>query len=111
VYDCYLRASSNGIGAMVAFAYDHHRQPVAGRLRWLGPWRGRYDLGRGLWWLGWRLRCRLVECRLGRRLWRRLRWKLGWSLECRLEWLGWGCLHLDGLGLAVLTFSLTSKRK
>ena len=99
-----LRASDDGIGAMVAFAYHHHRQPVAGRrLRRLGPGRGHYGLGWGLW-LGRRLWRGLVECRLGRLRWR-LWWRLGWPLECRLEWLGWGwgCLHLDGVGLAVLT--------
>jgi len=57
-------------------------------------------------WLGWRLWWRL-ECRvgwwLGRRLRRQLWWGLGRALECRLEWLGWGRLRLDAVGLAVLT--------
>jgi hypothetical protein len=52
-------------------------------------------LGGRLWW--W------LECRLGWRLRRRLWWRLGWSVERRLEWLGWGCLRLDVVGLAVLT--------
>jgi hypothetical protein len=58
--------------------------------------------------LGWRLWWRMVERRLGRRLRWRLRWRLGSWLECRL---GWGCLHLDGVGLAVLTLSLASERR
>jgi hypothetical protein len=107
---------------MGTVAYRNHRQSVAGlRLRRLGPGRGHHGLGWGLW-LGLRLRWRLVECRLGRLRWRlrwrlvecrlgRLRWRLRWRLGWRLEWLGWGCLHLDGVGLAVLTFSLTSERK
>ena len=54
-------------------------------------------MGRRLWW-------GMVECRLGRRLWWRLRCRLGRRLGSWLEfWLGRRCLHLDGMGLAVLT--------
>ena len=56
-------------------------------------------------WLGWRLWCWLVECRLGW-LWRCLWCRLGSApspLECWLgSWLGWGCLRLDVVGFAVL---------
>jgi hypothetical protein len=92
---------------MVVVANHHHRQPVARCGLWrLGAGRGSYGLGWGLW-LGGRLWWRMVERRLGRRL----RWwlwcRLGSApspLECWLESrLGWGCLRLDVVGLAVLT--------
>jgi hypothetical protein len=87
---------------MGVIAYHYHCQPVTGgRLRRLGSGRGSYGLG----WrvrLGWRLWWRL-ERRLGWRLRWRLWWRLGWPFECRLEWLGWRCLRVDVVGLAVLT--------
>jgi hypothetical protein len=51
-------------------------------------------------WLGRRLWRGLAEYRLGRRLRWRLWWGLGSWLECRL---GRRCLHLDVVGLALLT--------
>jgi hypothetical protein len=109
VCGCCLRASGDGIGASLAIValaivayHHHHREPVAGlQLRRPGPGRGPYGLGWRLWlgwWLWWWL-----ECRLGR-----LRWRLWCGLGRRLAsrlgcWLGWECLRLDVVGVAVLT--------
>jgi hypothetical protein len=90
---------------MGVLAYHHHRHPIAWCRLWrLGPRRGSYRLGWRLW-LGRRLWHGLAECRLGRRLRWRLWWRLGspTPLECwRGPRLGWGCLRLDVVGLAVL---------